>query len=195
MAAQPIKPMRSRQLEMVGRTLKEPTNSCAKKGCLLFHTFYILSAIAYVGASRPHTTAFVTRRVGGHNKKLQSNNFNTAATNSYGWYQKGMTAASTDTLTKSVLGFRDSVTTMLNPTRPNSWLLSATSADSEAVSAPVEDEDEWRTVLAAFQMYKAAYGDLKVPSRFVVPGMAPWPGKCGMIVILCEYLFVLLVLW
>ena len=41
----------------------------------------------------------------------------------------------------------------------------------------VEDEDEWRTVLAAFQMYKAAYGDLKVPSRFIVPGMAPWPGK------------------
>ena len=63
-------------------------------------------------------------------------------------------------------------------TRPNSWLLSATSTDSEALSSPVEDEDEWRTVFAAFQMYKAAYGDLKVPSRFVVPGMAPWPGKC-----------------
>jgi hypothetical protein len=27
-------------------------------------------------------------------------------------------------------------------------------------------------------MYKAAYGDLKVPTRFVVPSMAPWPGKC-----------------
>ena len=40
-----------------------------------------------------------------------------------------------------------------------------------------DDEHEWRTVLAAFQMYKAAYGDLKVPSRFIVPGMAPWPGK------------------
>jgi len=38
-----------------------------------------------------------------------------------------------------------------------------------------DDEDEWGTVLAAFRMYKAAYGDLKVPSRFVVPGMAPWP--------------------
>jgi len=44
----------------------------------------------------------------------------------------------------------------------------------------VEDEDEWRTVLAAFQMYKAAYGDLKVPSRFIVPGMAPWPGKFAL---------------
>lgn len=38
-----------------------------------------------------------------------------------------------------------------------------------------DDEEEWRTVISAFQMYKAAYGDLKVPSRFIVPGMAPWP--------------------
>ncbi|CAJ1930515.1 unnamed protein product [Cylindrotheca closterium] len=37
------------------------------------------------------------------------------------------------------------------------------------------DKEEWRAILAAFQMYKAAYGDLKVPSRFVVPSMAPWP--------------------
>jgi hypothetical protein len=40
------------------------------------------------------------------------------------------------------------------------------------------DKEEWRAILAAFQMYKAAYGDLKVPTRFVVPSMAPWPGKC-----------------
>lgn len=39
------------------------------------------------------------------------------------------------------------------------------------------DKEEWRAILAAFQMYKAAYGDLKVPTRFVVPAMAPWPGK------------------
>lgn len=50
--------------------------------------------------------------------------------------------------------------------------------------APEDDEDEWRTILAAFQMYKAAYGDLKVPSRFVVPGMAPWPGKFHKILML-----------
>lgn len=37
------------------------------------------------------------------------------------------------------------------------------------------DEDEWRAILASFKMYKAAYGDLKVPSRFVVPSMPPWP--------------------
>jgi len=38
------------------------------------------------------------------------------------------------------------------------------------------DEDgEWHTLVSAFRMYKAAYGDLKVPSRFVVPAMAPWP--------------------
>ena len=39
------------------------------------------------------------------------------------------------------------------------------------------DEDEWNALLASFQMYKAAYGDLKVPSRFVVPSMPPWPGE------------------
>lgn len=48
---------------------------------------------------------------------------------------------------------------------------------SQNAQSDVEDEDEWRTVVAAFQMYKAAYGDLKVPSRFIVPGMAPWPGE------------------
>ena len=177
MAALPIEqPTRSsRRLDMAGRTRKGPTNSGATKGCLLFHTFYILAAIACAGASRPHTTAFVTRRAGGQNKKLLSDNYNTAATNCYGWCQKGMT---TNKSTKSMIGFGSSAAILPNPTRPNSWLLSATSADSEAVSSPVEDEDEWRTVLAAFQMYKAAYGDLKVPSRFVVPGMAPWPGKC-----------------
>ena len=40
-----------------------------------------------------------------------------------------------------------------------------------------DDKDEWRAILAAFQLYKAAYGDLKVPLRFVVPSAAPWPGE------------------
>lgn len=31
-------------------------------------------------------------------------------------------------------------------------------------------------------MYKAAYGDLKVPSRFVVPAMPPWPGMYSLFV-------------
>lgn len=33
------------------------------------------------------------------------------------------------------------------------------------------DEGEVQAVTAALQMYKAAYGDLKVPSRFVVPSL------------------------
>ncbi len=173
--------MRSRRLDnMVGRTRRGSTNNVAKKGCLLFHTFYILAAIAYAGASMPQTTAFVSRRVGGQNKKLQSDNYNTAAAaaNCNGWCRRGMPIASTNKSTKPMFGFGSSAVIVSNPIRPSSWLLSATSTDSEALSSPVEDEDEWRTVLAAFQMYKAAYGDLKVPSRFVVPGMAPWPGKC-----------------
>ncbi|KAL7535558.1 hypothetical protein ACHAXR_006567 [Thalassiosira sp. AJA248-18] len=57
------------------------------------------------------------------------------------------------------------------------WMTSDMDVQAQNAASDVEDEDEWRTVLAAFQMYKAAYGDLKVPSRFVVPGMAPWPGE------------------
>jgi Helicase associated domain len=38
-----------------------------------------------------------------------------------------------------------------------------------------DDDTEWNAVLAAFKMYKAAYGDLKVPQRFVVPNIVPWP--------------------
>lgn len=40
------------------------------------------------------------------------------------------------------------------------------------------DQAEWKALLAALRMYKAAYGDLKVPQRFVVPSMLPWPSKC-----------------
>lgn len=43
------------------------------------------------------------------------------------------------------------------------------------VDAESSDEHEWKAVLAAFKMYKTAYGDLKIPQRFVVPGMKPWP--------------------
>jgi hypothetical protein len=39
------------------------------------------------------------------------------------------------------------------------------------------EKEEWRAILASFQLYKAAYGDLKVPTRFVVPSMKPWPGE------------------
>jgi hypothetical protein len=39
------------------------------------------------------------------------------------------------------------------------------------------EKEEWRALLSAFQMYKAAYGDLRIPSRFVVPSMPPWPGQ------------------
>eukprot|EP00591_Stephanopyxis_turris_P001962 CAMPEP_0195524990 /NCGR_PEP_ID=MMETSP0794_2-20130614/25162_1 /TAXON_ID=515487 /ORGANISM="Stephanopyxis turris, Strain CCMP 815" /LENGTH=947 /DNA_ID=CAMNT_0040655341 /DNA_START=72 /DNA_END=2915 /DNA_ORIENTATION=+ len=48
------------------------------------------------------------------------------------------------------------------------------SSISESLSTE-KDNSEWQTLVAAFQMYKAAYGDLKVPSRFVVPSMPPWP--------------------
>jgi hypothetical protein len=45
------------------------------------------------------------------------------------------------------------------------------------MAASSGDKDEWRAILSSFQLYKAAYGDLKIPTRFVVPTMQPWPGK------------------
>lgn len=66
------------------------------------------------------------------------------------------------TFSKPPFGIRNLENTPLSRTT-----LFATSSTS--------DQDEWRAMLAAFQMYKAAYGDLKIPTRFVVPAMAPWP--------------------
>jgi hypothetical protein len=63
---------------------------------------------------------------------------------------------------------------------------------------PDADKEEWRAILAAFQMYKAAYGNLKVPARFVVPSMPPWPGKIyyctyiGLFAIFLDYRFLFL---
>eukprot|EP00529_Nitzschia_sp_RCC80_P003524 CAMPEP_0113494102 /NCGR_PEP_ID=MMETSP0014_2-20120614/28935_1 /TAXON_ID=2857 /ORGANISM="Nitzschia sp." /LENGTH=1134 /DNA_ID=CAMNT_0000387987 /DNA_START=67 /DNA_END=3474 /DNA_ORIENTATION=+ /assembly_acc=CAM_ASM_000159 len=37
------------------------------------------------------------------------------------------------------------------------------------------DKREWKAVVTALQIYKAAYGDLKVPKKFIVPSMKPWP--------------------
>ena len=41
--------------------------------------------------------------------------------------------------------------------------------------ASSDDSSEWDAIVDSFQMYRAAYGDLKVPARFVVPSMPPWP--------------------
>ena len=50
------------------------------------------------------------------------------------------------------------------------------SAETESSASSKSDQKEWRAVFLALQLYKAAYGDLKVPARFVVPSAAPWPG-------------------
>ena len=39
------------------------------------------------------------------------------------------------------------------------------------------DQQEWKAVFLTLQLYKAAFGDLKVPAKFVVPSAAPWPGR------------------
>jgi hypothetical protein len=71
---------------------------------------------------------------------------------------------------------------LVNPQFGRSSTASTALFSSETETEPIQssfpdDEDEWRTLLSAFQMYKAAYGDLKVPRRFIVPAMQPWPGE------------------
>ncbi len=56
-------------------------------------------------------------------------------------------------------------------------LFASSRSETKPKKKKKSDEAEWNALLAAFQMYKAAYGDLKVPSRFVVPAMPPWPGE------------------
>ena len=51
------------------------------------------------------------------------------------------------------------------------------SSSNEHDPDSADDQDEWNALIAAFRMYKAAYGDLRVPLRFIVPSMPPWPSK------------------
>jgi len=61
--------------------------------------------------------------------------------------------------------------------RRDRLVLHATEEESGDISdsSANGDEAEWKAVLNAFKLYKAAYGDLRVPRRFVVPNMKPWP--------------------
>ena len=61
-------------------------------------------------------------------------------------------------------------------TRSNNILLSAIPRTRLFLSARNDVSTDWKAVFSALQLYKAAYGDLKVPSKFVVPSAAPWPG-------------------
>jgi len=53
-------------------------------------------------------------------------------------------------------------------------LFSSAKTESNSGSSK-SDQDEWKAVFLALQLYKAANGDLKVPAKFVVPSEAPWP--------------------
>ena len=57
---------------------------------------------------------------------------------------------------------------------------------TENKSPKSADQQEWRAVFLALQLYKAAYGDLKVPPHFVVPAVAPWPGMFLFTLFLCS---------
>ena len=51
------------------------------------------------------------------------------------------------------------------------------SSMDESDSDDLSDQEEWKALVASLKMYKAAYGNLNVPSRFVVPAMSPWPSE------------------
>jgi hypothetical protein len=50
-----------------------------------------------------------------------------------------------------------------------------TQSNGDANNNADNDEAEWKAIFAAFRLYKAAFGDLKVPQRFIVPNIKPWP--------------------
>ena len=69
-------------------------------------------------------------------------------------------------------------TTLISPLLfKNNGPLSRLSMSNDDESDSSDDRDEWNALIAAFQMYRAAYGDLRVPLRFIVPSMPPWPSK------------------
>ena len=53
----------------------------------------------------------------------------------------------------------------------------STDGPSES-SGDLPDEREWQNMLAALTTYKEIYGDLLIPSVFVVPHQEPWPEGC-----------------
>ena len=141
------------------------------------HTFTMLATLTLAGAIRHHA-AFVTRigqrsTLPSYAKYIKQRSCQGLAINPFNVQNKHNSRGSYSIIAKS---------------RQTSSLLGMSDIEVQSENAPldVEDEDEWRTVLAAFQMYKAAFGDLKVPSRFVVPGMAPWPGEKHFVYILAK---------
>jgi len=142
------------------------------------HTCTILATLTlFAGAI--HDAAFVTRT--GHGKFLMQSTKNRGCSYSSLALSSPCRSSGPSNLSRSKLFAFNHGPVMSSISARLSSLRMAQSSDVELQSqntqSDVEDEDEWRTAVAAFQMYKAAYGDLKVPSRFIVPGMAPWPGE------------------
>lgn len=139
------------------------------------HTCTLLAALT-VFAGAIHSAAFLTRT--GQGKFLMGSTENRGCSSSSRTLSPPCRSSGLSSRSRlKLFDFKGSPS--ISPRL--SSLLMAQSSDVELqfhnAQSEVEDEDEWRTVVAAFQMYKAAYGDLKVPSRFIVPGMAPWPGE------------------
>lgn len=57
-----------------------------------------------------------------------------------------------------------------------SRLFLSTQNPSAVDSNTNSDQQEWKAIFVALQLYKAAYGDIKIPIEFIVPAAAPWPG-------------------
>jgi len=160
--------------------LRDEKNLCQRRSSSLhfLHTCTILATLTlFAGAI--HNAAFVTRT--GHGKFLMQSNKNRGCLYSPLTLSSPCGGSGSSNLSRSKFLDFEHGPSMSSISARLLSLRMAQSSDVELQSqntqSDVEDEDEWRTVVAAFQMYKAAYGDLKVPSRFIVPGMAPWPGE------------------
>ena len=101
-------------------------------------------------------------------------------------YRCGMTPSSSSLYFSSAVAFSRSQS-QLKPSLmhrsttkavPSSSSLFMSSSEKTVTGRKTSEIDkrEWKAVVTALQIYKAAYGDLKVPKKFVVPSMKPWPG-------------------
>jgi len=123
---------------------------------LIVALYATLSASAF---TQPHNPIGTTR----------AGKSNTAASE---WHQE-LTMLWKKQPSGTIFHSKDSSSTIKSSSSTSLYL--STENKSPAGSNKKSDQQEWRAIFLALQLYKAAYGDLNVPVSFVVPAAAPWP--------------------
>jgi len=131
----------------------------AKKLSAVAFIVLLYAALSASAFTQPHNRIDSTR----------ASKSNTAASE---WYQE-LTILRKKQSSGTIVHSADSSSTIKSSSSTS--LYSSTENKSPAGSNKKSDQHEWRAIFLALQLYKAAYGDLKIPASFVVPAAAPWP--------------------